>query len=144
MNYHDYQSNSYRREQDAYEQELVFENGFRSFMNRVYNWMGAGLVLTGGVSYFIYQNMMASRDEAILAMQTGASVPILWRSSTSLILLVLQLIIVIGLSAAINKISAKLAGFCFLVYSILTGITLAPIFLFYSGSTISSAFFVLK
>ena len=142
MSYHDYQSNSYRHSSESYDQDQVFASGFRSFMNRVYNWMGAGLVITGVISYFVYQTMLASHSEAVAALESGSTVPLLWRPGTALLLLILQFAIVIGLTAAINKINAALAGFCFLLYSALTGITLAPIFFQYSGSAISSAFFV--
>ena len=87
MSYHDYQSNSYRHSSESYDQDQVFARGFRSFMNRVYNWMGAGLVITGVISYFVYQNMLASHSEAVAALESGSTVPLLWRPGTALLLL---------------------------------------------------------
>lgn len=109
------------------------ENEFRSFavaqnrfVNRVFGWMSAGLALTGVTAWYVASNY----DEQIATM--GA----MW-----IVLLLLEFGVVIGLTAAINKLTAAQATAGFLFYSVLNGITLSIIFLFYTQSTISMAFF---
>ena len=58
-----------------------------------------------------------------------------------IIAIVAQLGIVIGLSWAINRISATTAGMLFFVYSALTGFTFSIFFLVFSLGSIAAAFF---
>jgi len=100
-----------------------------SFLPRVYGWMTAGLALT-----------------ALTAMLTLSS-PYLLESIFGNRLVFYALIfgelgLVIALSAAINRISATAATLMFLVYSALSGVTFASIFLLYTSSSIASTFFV--
>jgi hypothetical protein len=53
-----------------------------------------------------------------------------------------ELGLVIALSAAINKISSTTATLMFLLYSALTGVTFASLFLVYTSSSIASTFFI--
>jgi hypothetical protein len=57
-------------------------------------------------------------------------------------LVLVQFGLVIGLSAAINKLSGTTATLMFLAYSTLTGITLSSIFFVYSMASIFQAFVV--
>ena len=57
-------------------------------------------------------------------------------------LVIAELIMVIALSAAINKISFTAATLMFIIYSILNGVMLSSIFLIYTQASISLAFFV--
>lgn len=99
----------------------------QTFIQRVYNWMGAGLALTGLIAYW------ASTQIALMQMLMGG---LFW------ILVLAELGIVIWLSAMINKISAQAATIGFLVYSALNGLTLSYIFLVYTGASIASTFFI--
>ena len=53
-----------------------------------------------------------------------------------------ELGLVIALSAAINRLSPAAATLMFLVYSALSGVTFASIFLIYTSSSIASTFFI--
>ena len=57
-------------------------------------------------------------------------------------LIIVELGLVIGLSAAINRLSAGTATLLFLAYSALNGVTLSVIFVTYSQAAILKAFFV--
>jgi hypothetical protein len=54
----------------------------------------------------------------------------------------LQIIVVVWLSAAVMRMSAGMALLLFLVYSALTGLALSSIFIYYSQSTIAYTFWV--
>ena len=98
------------------------------FINRVFGWMTAGLAVTGAISYGIAHSSMS---EFVLANQ-----------GTYLLLILLELGVVIGLSAAINRISATVATLGFLLFAVLNGLTLSWIFLAYEPSSIYATFFV--
>lgn len=98
--------------------------GSRVFMNRVYNWMFCGLGVSALAAWILATN------ESLLKQV----IPAMWG------LIVVELILVVAISAAINKISATAAGGLFLGYALLNGITLAPIFYVYAHSTIALAF----
>jgi FtsH-binding integral membrane protein len=57
-------------------------------------------------------------------------------------LLILQIILVVTLSAAIMRLPTGVATTIFIVYAALTGITLSGIFLYFSTDSLASTFFV--
>ena len=57
-------------------------------------------------------------------------------------LMIAQLGLVIGLSAAMDRLSPAAAGFMFLLYSALTGVTFSILFVVYTKSSIASTFLI--
>ena len=92
-------------------------------MRNVYGWMTMGLLVTAAVA---------------LAVSNSGFFP---SQGLMLIAIFAQLGIVIGLSWAINRISATTAGMLFFVYSALTGFTFSIFFLVFSLGSIAAAFF---
>ncbi len=99
------------------------------FMVRVYNWMTAGLALTGLIAYVV------AGDEALMQMIFGNQL-IFWG------LIIAQLGLVVWLSGWIGKMTAMTATTAFMGYAALTGLTLSMIFVIYTASSITSAFLV--
>ncbi len=99
------------------------------FMMRVYNWMGTGLAMTGGVSWYV------STSETILNLLVTQ--PILFFG-----LLIVELGLVFYLAARVMQMSASQAMAVFFLYAGLNGITLAPLFLLYTTASLASTFFV--
>lgn len=98
------------------------------FFRQVYNWMIAGLALTGGAAYLV------SQSETLFNMIFGT--PLLY------LLIGGELVMVFVLAGRINRLAASTATTMFIVYSVLNGLTLAIIFKAYSGASLASAFFV--
>ena len=101
-----------------------------SFVLKVYNWMTMGLALT-----------------ALVALGIEVAVPgVRWIMLENPIifygLLIMELAIVWGLSAAISKIPALLATLIFLFYAGLNGVTFSIIFLVYELGSIAYTFFI--
>jgi FtsH-binding integral membrane protein len=63
-------------------------------------------------------------------------------SATIWVLFAVELGLVIYLSARINKLSNGVATTMFYIYSILNGLTLAPIFMVYTEASIATTFFI--
>jgi len=98
----------------------------RTFIGRVYRWMGLGLLLTAITAYFVVNSNF---------VYTLAENSILFFG-----LIIAELGLVIFLSARIQKMSAEAATASFIIYSILNGVTLSLILLVYTGASIASTF----
>lgn len=103
--------------------------GLQTYMSQVYGWMTCGLLLTAFVSWF------AARTPAVMEMVFANRI-------TFFGLIIAQLVVVFVLSGLVHKLSAGVATGLFMLYSALTGLTLASIFLVYTYSSIASTFFV--
>ena len=100
-----------------------------SAMTRVYAWMTAGLAVTGAIA------AVTLRSQAMLDFIYG-NVLVYWG------LVLLELIGVFALSSSIYRLSSGAATALFLGYAALNGLTLAGIFLYYTGASIASIFFI--
>lgn len=138
MNQNDYTSHDYRRTSTLAERSAA--DAARTFMNRVYLWMAGALAVTGLVAYAVFGMMMEDRPHISMSGEmVGGS--IFWSSGFMLVMVLVEFGLVIWLSAGINKMNPMIAGISFLAFSVVNGITLAPIFIVYTQSVIYSAFF---
>jgi FtsH-binding integral membrane protein len=107
--------------------QVDIDVGLRQYMLRVYNYMASGLALTGIVAY-----VAASQG----FYQQIAGTPLMW------VVMLAPLGLVFWLSAGINRMSAGTAQLLFWVYAGLMGLSLAGIFLVYTGASIARVFFI--
>ncbi|WP_312241508.1 Bax inhibitor-1/YccA family protein [Pantoea sp.] len=103
--------------------------GLQTYMAQVYGWMSCGLLLTAFVSWF------AARTPAVMEL-------VFANRMTFFGLIIAQLAVVFVLSGLVHKLSGGVATALFMLYSALTGLTMASIFLVYTYSSIASTFFV--
>ncbi|MBA3028086.1 MAG: Bax inhibitor-1/YccA family protein [Desulfobacteraceae bacterium] len=99
------------------------------FIRSVYNWMTVGLALTGFMAYYV------SQSQAMLQLIFGNKLVFFG-------LIIAELGMVFYLSARIQKLSASTATALFTGYAALNGVTLSCIFIVYSGTSITSTFFI--
>lgn len=104
-------------------------SGLQTYMAQVYGWMTCGLLLTAFVSWF------AVRTPRVMEFVFSSQI-------TFFGLIILQLAVVFVLSGLVHKMSGALATGLFMLYSALTGLTMASIFLVYTYSSIATTFFV--
>ena len=114
------------RQATPYQSEWSLSTYMTLVMRKVYVKMFLGLLVTALVSLFV-----ASHPQIIMAL-----------GKMLLVLVIAELAMVFVLSLAINKLSPAVATALFYAYAILNGITLAPIFFIYTGSSIAFTFFV--
>ncbi len=98
----------------------------RTFISKVYIWMGLGLLVTAITAYFVVSSGF---------VYTLASNTILFYG-----IIIAELGLVIYLSSRIQKMSAEAATTTFLIYSALNGITLSIIFIMYTEASVASTF----
>ncbi|MCW6030842.1 Bax inhibitor-1 family protein [Pantoea sp. JK] len=101
----------------------------QTYMAQVYGWMTCGLLLTAFVSWF------AARTPAVMELVFANRI-------TFFGLIIAQLALVFLLSGMVQRMSGAVATALFMLYSALTGLTMASIFLVYTYSSIASTFFV--
>jgi uncharacterized protein len=124
--------------------QVAIDAGLRAYMIRVYNYMTAGVALTGLVAWFAYQAAGGDAIQISGHSITGLTAfgqaifqsPLLW------LFVLAPLGLVMLLSFGINRLSAGTALTLFFVYSGLLGLSLASIFLAYTGSSITRVFFI--
>ena len=102
------------------------ENTSSKIMSKVFLWMFIGLAVT-----FVTGRLIANNPSAIEEIFTGSRV---------FILAIIELVLVIWLSARIQKMSATSAKILFIVYSFVTGLTFSSIFIVYEISSIIYVF----
>ena len=101
--------------------------GLRDYMLRIYNYMASGLALTGIVAYVAaYSGFIAHIYNT----------PIMW------LVILAPLGLVMWLSYGINRMQAGTAQALYWLYSGLMGLSLATIFLVYTGDSIARVFFI--
>jgi len=110
----------------SYNTAVDVQNGV---MRGVYAWMAGGLALTALVA------LMTVSTPGLLQVILGNR--ILFYA-----LMFAELGLVVAISGAINKISASTAGFLFLGYAALNGLTMSTIFVAYTSSSIASTFVI--
>lgn len=101
------------------------------FMVKVYGWMCFALAITGFMSLFVVH------FEPLLNFFVS-------HTGVFIFLLIAEVLLVVMLSARVEKMSLFTCTLLFLAYSILNGITLAPLFLVYTASSIASTFFIVS
>lgn len=106
------------------------EDGFRSYLTKVFTRMGIALGVTALTAFAVYVNI-ASGGFMYGVLQSGVG---------SIILLVAQLGICIALSAGLTKFSTATCTTLFYGYAVLTGITFSILPMYYGISTVFMAF----
>ena len=102
---------------------------FNRFMALVYMVMAVGMVVTALVSTSVSQNPDMMKR-------------ILYDPWFTFGLFMIQILIVVWLSAAIKRLSPVVAFLLFLLYSAVTGLAISAIFIYYSQSVISYTFWL--
>ncbi len=125
-NWNDNYVNGYQTAVQA-ENELTLQRYVATVMRKVFGKMTLGLLLTAITSF-----LMLSSESLMSLMFTNTAA--IW------ILFAAELGLVIYLSARIEKLSTSTATVLFYLYSVLNGVTLTPIFLAYTGTSIAMTF----
>jgi uncharacterized protein len=119
--------------------QVAIDAGLRAYMIRVYNYMTAGVALTGVVAWFTYSAAVVETSAGLQLTQFGHAIfqsPLMW------LFVLAPLGLVMLLSFGINRLSAGTALTVFFIYAALLGLSLASIFLVYTHASITRVFFI--
>lgn len=106
----------------------LFNEGLRKHMLRVYNYMGLGLVITGIVAFVV------SQTPALYV--PIFSTPLKW------VVMLAPLAFVFFFSFRIHAMSAATAQMAFWAFAAVMGLSLASVFLVFTGTSIARTFFI--
>ena len=110
----------------AHAQEI--DAGLRTYMQRVYNFMALGLSITGITAY--------------LTAQSPEMMQLIFGTPLRYLVLFGPLLMVFFLSARIGKMTFASAQTLFWAFAGVLGLSLASIFLLYTGESIAKVFFI--
>ncbi len=115
--------------------QAEIDQGLRSYMLGVYNYMASGLAVTGAVAAGTF----------MLAVQNGQLTPFgetLFQSPLKWIFVLAPVALVFFLSFRIQAMRAATAQAVFWLYAALNGVAFSTLGLVYSGSSITRVFFI--
>lgn len=136
--------NRYMRAQTAgtrADAQQQIDEGLRSYMLSVYNYMAGGVALTGIVAYVFYAMAIAT-DPATGARTLTEFGQVLFASPFKWVVMLAPLGMVFLLSARIGKMSVGGAQLSFWTFAGLMGASLSSIFLVYAHGSIANVFFI--
>jgi FtsH-binding integral membrane protein len=108
--------------------DALFDEGLRQHMLRVYNYMGLGLVLTGIVAF-------------VVSSTPALYVPI-FSSPLKWVVMLAPLAFALLFSFRIQTMSAATAQVMFWAFCAVMGLSLASVFLVFTGTSIARTFFI--
>jgi hypothetical protein len=105
---------------------VAYDAGLRSYMLSVYNYMASGVLLTGIVA-------MLFANSGLAAQVLGT--PLRW------VIMLAPLGFIMVLSFGINRLSTGTAQMLFWAFATVMGLSMASIFLVFTGTSIATTFF---
>jgi len=122
-------------------QSAAIDAGLRAYMLRVYNYMAAGVALTGVVAWFTYNSAVVTNSAGQITGLTSFGHAI-FGGPLTIVLFLGTLGIVFFLSFRISHLQASTAFALFMAYAALLGLMLSTVFLQYTGASITRTFFI--
>ena len=108
------------------------DEGLRKFMLKVYGYMSVGLGITGVIAWLFANAFVAQNPFVVSLMQPPLAYLVMFA----------PLGIILWMSFGINKMRAGTAQNLFWLLAACYGVSLASIFLVYTGATIARVFFI--
>jgi uncharacterized protein len=107
--------------------QVDIDVGLRDYMLRIYNYMASGLALTGIVAYVFAQSGYYAQL---------AQTPLIY------LVMLAPLGLVMWLSYGVNRMQASTAQALFWTFAAVMGLSMASIFLHFTGASIARVFFI--
>ncbi|HWK97845.1 MAG TPA: Bax inhibitor-1/YccA family protein [Pseudolabrys sp.] len=115
--------------------------GLRAYMIRIYNYMAAGVALTGVVAWLTFNAAVVTDATGRITGLTSFGQTI-FSGPLTIVLFLGTLGLVFFLSFRVHKLQASTALGLFLLYAGLLGLMLSSVFLAYTGASITRTFFI--
>ena len=137
--------NQYAAANARSQQGAVVDEGLRSYMLGVYNYMTMGVALTGVVAYVVYTMMVAAPGaEGAVQLKNGT---VLTQLGYALLISPLKWVVMLAplafiLVMSFARMSAANAQLVFWAFAATMGVSISSIFVIYSLGSISQIFFI--
>ncbi|QDH14462.1 Bax inhibitor-1/YccA family protein [Formicincola oecophyllae] len=119
---------------------VPFDEGLRLYLVRVFNWMAAGLALTGLTSWAVIHTSLAGAFFK-LVMTQGGLFPV-GLTGLGWVAVLAPLAFVLVLSFGLNRLSRQAVQGLFLLFSVVMGVSMASLVMCYTGVSVARTFFV--
>ena len=119
----------------------IIDQGLRSYMLKVYNYMASGVLLTGFIALILFKMSVITGPAGEILGLTNLGNTI-YNSGFVWVLMLAPLGVVFYMSFGIAKMSASKAQTVFWIFAALMGASLSSIFLAYTGTSITRVFFI--
>ncbi|HEU4660403.1 MAG TPA: Bax inhibitor-1/YccA family protein [Pseudolabrys sp.] len=119
---------------------VAIDAGLRAYMIRVYNYMAAGVALTGVVAWLTYSAAVQTNAAGQLVLTSFGQA--IYSGPLTIVLFLGTLGIVFFMSFRIDRLQPSTALTLFMVYAGLLGLMLSSVFLAYTGASITRTFFI--
>lgn len=125
----------------------VVDEGLRSYMLYVYNYMAGGVLLTGLVAYGLtLLTTTTDPEQAVAALRNGVRLTefgrTLYGTPLAWVVALAPLAFVLFLSFRVYKMSLAATQISFWLFAAVMGLSLSSIFLRYTGQSITQVFFI--
>ena len=128
------------RARAATQDTTVTDEGLRSYMLRVYNYMATGILLTGIVALLTFKLSVQEITSAGIILEPFGQA--IYNSGLKWVVMLAPLGVVFYMSFGINKMSAAKAQTTFWVFAALMGLSLSSLLLYYTGMSVTRVFFI--
>jgi FtsH-binding integral membrane protein len=125
----------------------LIDQGLRSYMLRVYNYMAVGLVITGVAAVAVYMGSVTNdADAGVRTMRNGLYLTqlgyVLFVSPAKWLVILSPLAFIFVLSMGVERLRPASAQLLFWLFAALVGVSLSSIFLIYTHTSITRIFFI--
>ena len=119
----------------------AIDAGLRAYMIRVYNYMAAGVALTGVVAWLTFNAAVVTNEAGRIVGLTQFGQQI-FSGPLAIVLFLATLGIVFFMSFRIDRLQPSTALMLFMGYAALLGLMLSSVFLAYTGASVTRTFFI--
>ena len=119
----------------------AIDQGLRSYMLKIYNYMASGVLVTGLVALFLFKYSVVTNEAGSITGLTSLGNAI-YNSALMWVIAFAPLGIVMWMSFGLAKMSASKAQTLFWVFAALMGASLSSIFMVYVEASIARVFFI--
>ncbi len=119
----------------------LYDEGLRSYMLRVYNYMGVALAITGIIAFGTAQLSVVTNPQGDIIGFTQLGV-LLFGSPLQWVVMLAPLGLVFLFSFRLHKMSPSSAQMVFWIFAALMGLSLATIFIAFTQESIARVFFI--
>ena len=133
----DFNQRSFTRTAD----QGVIDEGLRAYMLKVYNYMTTGLLITGLIAYFFGKASIVTNSSGELIGVTSLG-NMLFNSPLMWVVALAPLGMMFFFTYRINRMSLSAAQITFWVFATLMGLSMASLFIVYTGASITRVFFI--
>ncbi len=121
--------------------QAAIDEGLRAYMLKVYNYMTTGLLITGLIAYFFGKASIVTNSNGELLGVTSLG-NMLFNSPLMWVVALAPLGMMFFFTYRINRMSLSTAQITFWVFATLMGLSMASLFIMYTGASITRVFFI--